>query len=138
MIDAIMKHINNYFVVDLHDDVELIIVDGSADLPFLQDGQYYLIAGSVFNDGVHKYGEGGLINETPVSVTVYSLAPPKSFLDVVDEISAYSQNEQNADTTGYTSESFGGYSYTKGTGTNGAPIGWKEVFSSKLNDWRKL
>jgi hypothetical protein len=135
VIDAVMKHINNYFVVDSH-DVELNVVNGSADLPFLQEGQYYLIAGSVFNNGVHVYGNGGLTEETPVSVTVYSLAPPKAFLDVVDEITAY--QEKNQDVTGYTSESFGGYSYSKGTGTNGAPIGWKEVFSSKLNDWRKL
>lgn len=137
MIEKVMKHINNYFVVDSH-DVELNVVDGSAYLPFLQEGQFYKIAGSVFNDGVYQYGEGGLTDETPIAVTVYSLAPPKAFLDVVDEISAYSQKEQNADTTGYTSESFGGYSYTKGTGANGAPIGWKEVFASKLNDWRKL
>lgn len=136
MIDAIMKHINNYFVVDSHDDVELNVVDGSAEFPFLQEGQYYKIAGSVFNDGVHKYGEGGLTEETPVIVKVYALAPPKAFLDIVDEIKAY--QEKNQDVTGYTSESFGGYSYSRATGSNGAPMGWKEVFANKLNDWRKL
>ena len=38
----------------------------------------------------------------------------------------------------YTSESFGGYSYTKATDANGAPIGWQKAFASRLNKWRKL
>ena len=37
-----------------------------------------------------------------------------------------------------TAESFGGYSYTKATDANGAPIGWHKAFASRLNEWRKL
>ena len=32
------------------------IKNGGIALPFLQDGQYFRIMGSVFNDGLHRYG----------------------------------------------------------------------------------
>lgn len=134
MIGEVMKHINNYFVVAIQ-EIDFVVSDGAVNLPFLQDGQYYLVSGSVFNDGVHKYGESDLVDEDEIHVKVYALAPPKAFLDLVEEISTWSTNNQSG---AYTSESFGGYSYTKATNEDGMPCGWKDVFKSKLNDWRKL
>ena len=38
----------------------------------------------------------------------------------------------------YQSESFGGYSYTKASASNGDQVDWKTVFRSRLNRWRKI
>jgi len=51
------------------------------------------------------------------------------------EISAYVTANP---ASGYVSESFGGWSGTKATGANGAPLSWKTVYGARLNRWRKI
>ena len=39
----------------------------------------------------------------------------------------------------YVSESFGGYSYTKRSGSDSGSVGgWQEAFKARLSPWRKL
>ena len=40
------------------------VENGSIALPFLQEGQFFRIVGSVFNDGVHQYPDYGRADET--------------------------------------------------------------------------
>ena len=56
----------------------------------LQDGQYYLVSGSIFNDGVYQYHKGNTapLQEETFNGVVVPLAIPKPFLSLVDEISA--------------------------------------------------
>ena len=73
---------------------------------------------------------------------IWEMRPPKSFLDLVSEISDW-QTKFGAATQGpYQSESFNGYSYSKGTATDASgksvPVTWQTTFAPYLNQWRKL
>ena len=62
MLGTILQYLNNWFVRGIYaGDYE--IKDGSIVLPFLVDGQYFRILGSLFNDGLHKYPDDGLVSE---------------------------------------------------------------------------
>ena len=107
-----------------------------APLDFLQEGQYFRIIGSVFNDGVHQHPTAQLTDED-FDGAVWAMKPPPAFVALAAEIEAYNKSDAGK-VSPYTSESFGGYAYTKATDANGAPIGWKKAFASRLNQWRKL
>ena len=113
------------------------ISDGSiSPSDFLQDGQYFRIVGSVFNDGVHRHPAHDLTDET-FDGAVWAMAVPPAVVELLQKIQEVEAATANAPTA-YTSESFGGYSYTKATDENGLPVGWRSVFKSELNRWRKL
>ena len=136
MLEQVLMHLNNWFLVPcgIHEGT-YTIEDGSIALPFLLDGQYFRIVGSVFNDGLHQYPES-LIDET-FTGSVWALAVPKSVIDLAADISAW--QEKNGDAGPYASESFGGYSYTRSTdATTGGPVTWQSVFRSRLAKWRKI
>lgn len=103
---------------------------------FLQDGQYFRIVGSVFNDGVHRHPAHELTDET-FDGAVWAMAVPPAVVELLQKIQEFEAAAANTPTA-YTSESFGGYSYTKATDENGLPVGWRSVFKSELNKWRKL
>lgn len=103
---------------------------------FLKDGQYFRIVGSTFNDGVYKYPATALTDES-FSGAVWAMNVPPDFVALADKIEVY--NEKNgAEISPYTSESFGGYAYTKATDSNGAPISWQTCFAKSIDKWRKL
>lgn len=136
MLEEVLMHLNNWFLVPdgIHEDT-YEIKDGSITLPFLDDGQYFRIVGSIFNDGLHQYPATDLTTET-FDGTVWALAVPKQIVLIADDISEW--NEKQGTPSPYTSESFGGYSYSKATGSNGMPIGWQDVFKAQLNPYRKI
>ena len=113
------------------------ISDGSiSPSNFLQNGQYFRIVGSVFNDGVHRHPAHDLTDET-FDGAVWAMAVPPAVVELLQKIQEFEASTANAPTA-YTSESFGGYSYTKATDENGLPVGWRSVFKTELNKWRKL
>lgn len=141
MLEAVLMHLKNWFVVPcgVHEGV-YTIENSTLKLPFLQNGQYYRICGSVFNDGLHKYGdiEDKLQNET-FTGTVWALAIPKAVVELSVKIEEWQSKNGEAVASPYSSESFGGYSYTKATdSTTGAVATWETVFRSQLNPYRKL
>ena len=139
MLEAVLTHLKNWFVVPrgVHAGIYKI-ESGSLELPYLQSGQYYRICGSVFNDGLHKYGEDKLIDET-FSGSVWALAIPKAVIDLAGKIEEWQTKNGAIIESPYSSESFGGYSYTKATdSTTGAPATWETVFRPQLNPYRKL
>lgn len=108
----------------------------------LLDGQYIRIVGSLLNDGVYKYPDENLKDES-FDGAVWSMAIPPSVVELAAAIEAY--NEKNADAIDkpYQSESFGGYSYSKGSGSSSGSGGgnsahWRNHFADDLNRWRKL
>lgn len=142
MLEQVLAHLKNWFL--LPDGVHpgtYTIENGGITLPFLQAGQYFRILGSVFNDGLYRYGDDmpALQDET-FSGAVWALAVPKAVLDLSEEISAWQEKYGNTADSPYTSESFGGYSYTKagGAGDGMTAGGWQGVFQSRLDRWRKL
>lgn len=139
MLTELCAELKNYFLRDRDADIhygEYTISNGSIDLPFLLDGQYFRIVGSVFNDGVHQYPAADLTDEVFYGA-VWAMAVPPTLIALTAEIEEYNKSDSGK-ASPYTSESFGGYSYTKATDANGAPIGWKKAFASRLNQWRKL
>lgn len=141
MITEICHEVKNWFAFDEDKNIGTFVISGGVITPSLdlQSNQYYRIIGSVFNDGVHKYGDASdaLTDET-FTGAVWFMRVPKEFLDLVDEISTWSTNNATALNSPYQSESFGGYSYSKASGNNGKGYTWKDAFGSRLNRWRKV
>ena len=114
------------------------ISDGSLlDVDFLQDGQYFRIVGSVFNDGVYIYPEYGLKDET-FDGSIWPMSVPAEVRCLAAEIDEYWHTHDDDKTPEFNSESFGGYSYTRATNSDGLPLTWRDVFRKRLNPWRKL
>lgn len=136
MLDEILAEIRNYFIVNVHSGKFEVIGGNLSPLDFLKDGQYFKIHGSIFNDGVYRYPESGLVDET-FSGEIWALAVPPTLIALVADIEDY-EKKAKENVSPFASESFGGYSYTKATDGNGSPLTWKTVFAKKLNRWRKI
>lgn len=134
MLETILMHLNNWFLVPdgVHEDT-YTIEDGGITLPFLASGQYFRICGSVFNDGLHQYPAENLTDEV-FDGTVWALAVPRQLANLADEIKVWAVKNQPS---AYTSESFGGYSYSKATNSKGMAVGWRDVFAAQLAPWKK-
>lgn len=145
MLNEICEHLHNFF--DKRDDGEYIdrsagtftILNGliSPLSSSLIAGQYIRIVGSLLNDGIYllpsNFTISSLVNET-FTGAVFGLEIKRDLVTLDSEITAYVAANP---ASGYVSESFGGWSGTKATGANGAPISWKSVYAARLNRWRK-
>lgn len=154
MLEQLLKHLKNWFRV--RNNVDGIysgtytIESGSITLPFLQNGQYFRIVGSVFNDGLYIYGESIKdgngndieLTEETFSGAVWALALPKAIISLAKEIEEWQAKYGDIVTSPYSSESFGGYSYSKSTSGNAedgsSTSGWEGAFRTRLNQWRKI
>lgn len=141
MLEQILDHIHNYFVKEeTYGEFEIrsgvLIFDG------LLEGQYFKIEGSVLNDGVHRYPDEQLRDET-FNGCVKSLAVPNSLLMLADEIEDWADKYGEVASSPFQSESFGNYSYSKGGGANrdssgGGTTTWQDIFRTRLNAYRKI
>ena len=145
MLTELCQELRNWFDRERHTG-SFTIVGGVLTADFLLPGQYYRVMGSVFNDGVHQYGDASdtLIDET-FDGSVWALAIPAAVINLAAEIAEWQTKYGGADSPAmspFSAESFGGYSYSKGSGggsgRTAASVSWKDVFSGKLNAWRKL
>ena len=139
MLEQVLMNIRNWFTVDggIHSGT-FTIKDGGITLPFLADGQYFRICGSVFNDGLHRYPATDLVDEE-FSGAILELAIPPAVVDLADEIGAWQEKNGEASASPYQSESFGGYSYSKATDSaSGGAVTWQSVFKRQLSAWRKI
>lgn len=140
LLAEICSWLHNWFVVPggIHIDTYTVETDSLA-LPFLKDGQYYRVIGSVYNDGIHQYGENDLYTETFYGA-VWALALPPALISIAGEIEKWNADNAAALSSPYQSESFGGYSYTMAgrSDNNGGKTTWRDVFGARLVQWRKL
>ena len=138
ILTEICAELRNWFVVPDGVHIQTYNISGGSiePLDFLQDGQYFRIVGSVFNDGVYQYPATSLTDEV-FEGAVWSMAVPPAVIDLSAEIDEYNKSDAGK-VSPFTSESFGGYAYTKATDASGAPLGWQKAFASRLNRWRKL
>lgn len=140
MLTEICQEIRNWF-----DRVRIsgtfTISGGSINIPQALEGQYFRIIGSVFNDGVHKYPATDLKDET-FKGAVWLLAIPTDLEALSNEIETWLADNSAVITSPYSSESFGGYSYTKASANRGDSsadgLSWQTMFGSRLNRWRKI
>lgn len=113
------------------------IKNGRADLPFLIYGQYFIVEGSIMNDGCYQYGIDDEMNDEVFDGVIYGLRLTPTFKGIIDEMTAY--QEQHKEVSPYQSESFGGYSYTlkaSQTGTGTASV--IDLFADRLNFYKKV
>lgn len=144
MLTELCQELHNWFERERHIGTFTIEAGVLTGLDLL-NGQYYRIIGSVFNDGVHKYGDAtDVLTDETFEGAVWALGIPKAVIDLAAEIAAWRAKYESTDSAAmspFNSESFGGYSYAKGgagvTSSSGAG-GWVGVFASQLNRWRKL
>lgn len=137
MITEICAELRNWFEVSKHFGTFEISGGKIAPLDFVQKDQYFRIVGSVFNDGVYKNTADLELTDEVFSGAVWAMAVPLPVIALAAEIEEYIESDVGK-ASPYISESFGGYSYTKATDSNGVPIDWKKTFASRLNKWRKL
>ena len=148
MLTELCKEINNWFNYNQPKYFgTFVVADGEIthDLD-LQEGQYFRIIGSVFNDGVHKYNDQLELQDETFEGAIWLMAIPPDVIALSKEIDDWKAKYQTIDSPSmspYNSESFGGYSYSKGGG--GSSSGsvdlsgtWQGVFADKLNHWRKI
>lgn len=139
MLEQVLMNIRNWFSVDggIYSGT-FTIEDGGIALPFLANGQYFRICGSVFNDGLHQYNVLDLTDET-FTGTIWALAIPKAVIELADEIQKWQTKNGDASVSPYQSESFGGYSYSKSTDAEtGGAVTWQSAFKQQLGAWRKI
>lgn len=154
MLEELCRELNNWFDENPKDGSkrhyfgEYAIENGGLDLTEIgiQTGQYFRIIGSVFNDGVYQYPVNGLADEI-FDGAIWAMAVPPTIVSLATEIEEW-QNKyggvNSAAMSPFTSESFGGYSYSKSSGTvsNGNGSGntgtWQSVYANRLNKWRKI
>ena len=147
MLTEICHYLKNWF--DFNQSKffgKIKIEDGSFELMSeIQEGQYYRIVGSVFNDGVHKRGEEELTDET-FDGAIWLMAIPAEVIQIAGEIKEWMAlygTAKSQNMSPYQSESFRGYSYSKASGgssggnSNAVPT-WQSVFGSRLVRWRKV
>lgn len=134
MLEQVLTYLHDDFARQTLPEQEWTIADGTMEVPGALSGQYVRIIGSVLNDGVYQYSLTGLTDET-FTGTVRLLAIPKTVLALVDEIQAWTEKNQP---TAFTSESFGGYSYSKATNADGVAASWQDVFRARLAPYRKM
>ncbi len=142
MIGQICAEVKNYFVqrdVDVHAGNYTIANGEISPVPFVRVGQYYRIVGSALNDGVYQRGVDDLqLTDEEFFGSVWSMRIPKDFLALCEEIEAWQTANAESLSGPYQSESFGGYSYSRGTSAYGGAWTWKDQFRNKLNAYRKL
>ena len=143
MIAQICAFIHNYFVHSRMAGV-FTIRNGSIELPFLVNGQYFRICGSRLNDGVHQYPATDLEDETFDGV-IWEMRVPRDVIDLAQEIQEWQTRHADALDGPFQSESFGGYSYSKPIGGGGSMTGagaqtytWQNAFAHRLKQYRKL
>lgn len=103
----------------------------------LVPGQYYRIIGSLFNDGVHKYDNTDKLTDETFEGAIWKMYVPQEVISLSTDIDTWKTKNAKAGSV-FQSESFGGYSYSKATGVNGAPFTWEDAFAMQIVRWRKL
>ena len=143
MLEAMLTHLHNWFPARNGKHAGAFVIASGVLSPDigLVSGQYYRIKGSVFNDGLHRAGDGEALTDETFTGEVWALAIPPAVIKIAEEITAWEAANAAALASPYQSESFGGYSYTKAeTGGSGAQktLTWRNVYAAKLARWRKL
>ena len=141
MLTEICAELRNYFEVPNGRHFGKFEISGGsiAPLDFLQDGQYFRIVGSVFNDGVHQYPASDLTDEV-FEGAVWAMAVPPTLIALAAEIKDWNNKYGELVNSPYASESFGGYQYSKAFGaeSSGGVVKWETVFRKQLNRYRKI
>lgn len=137
MLEQVLAHLSNWFVVPngVHFG-KYEIKGGGVALPFLVDGQYFRVMGSVLNDGLYEYPATGMTDET-FDGAIWALAIPPALISISEEMEKWQEKNGATSAGPYQSESFGGYSYTRATGANGGAATVFDAYAAQLSPYKK-
>lgn len=146
MLTTICAEIKNYFTYEQDKHFgDFAIVNGQIEPSIVYPTDYVRIVGSHLNDGVHKLSDNDLKDEGKFHGAIWVMSPPQAFLDLAEEIEAWMEKNSSPDSQAmspYQSESFGGYSYTKASGsssTSGASgANWVAAYETRLKAYRRI
>lgn len=146
MLTVICKYINNWFTYDEDKHIGTYSIEGGVINPPLtiENGRYYRIIGSKFNDGVYKYGVDVLDDESSFDGAIWLMSVPKDFIELAGKIKAWNDVNGAVDSSNmspFSSEHFDIYSYTMGGGSSsggGASVTWQSQFAKELSRYRKI
>lgn len=140
ILTEVCEYLNNYFWTKKLVG-KFTITNGNINVAGIQDGQYFRVIGSTFNDGVHLYPSSKLKDEE-FEGSVWLMAVPQTVISTALNIKEW-QDKYSSPTSPamspFTSESFGPYSYSKNAadGTAGTNS-WQSVFGSKLAQYKRM
>lgn len=151
MLTLLCEYLRNWFDEGCNKEIGEITIAGGAisvrNTPItMQNGQYFRIIGSVFNDGVHQFPDYSMSDEE-FDGAIWLMRVPPAVIALAADIEAWKAKYMGIDSPlmgPFTSESFGGYSYSKsGVGasafTDASGIsGWQAAFADRLGPWRKI
>lgn len=141
MLTEVLAYLKNWFCKSKYYG-EFTVKDGNIGVfdngvefvdNYLKDGQYFRIIGSTLNDGVYQYPAKELQDEV-FDGAVWGLAIPPAVIELAEEIDGWHKKFGEISVSPYSSESFGGYSYSKST----TEASWQTQFASRLKPWRKI
>jgi hypothetical protein len=145
-LDVLCAELKNYFIKDrsaIHlGDFE--VKDGMVSpLDFLKVGQYFRIVGSDLNDGVYLYNDEPMdLKDEVFNGAIWAMSVPPIVIALSADIDAWRAKNEALDSenmTPYTSESFDGYSYSKGGNSRGGTAtSWQSQFADRLKPYRRL
>ena len=144
MLSEICDYLRNYFDRNQPKFYGEIRIEDGALVGFedkLQNGQYFRIVNSTFNDGVYLYPASGLTDETFSNGSVWAMAVPPELISLISEMETWKTNNAYALNTPYQSESKADYSYSlksSGGSENGGAMTVINQFAGRLARWRKL
>lgn len=144
-LTKICEYLNNYFARNKEQGSFTIANGAIVNMPAslkLKEGQYFRILGSDLNDGVYVYPVTGLKDET-FDGALWSMAVPVTVIDLVADIDEWLSLYGGADSPAnspFNSESFGNYSYSKGSSVTGSSSvnTWQSAFGARLAPYRRL
>lgn len=150
MLTEMCLYLKNWFDFEQPKYFGIFKIENGA-LTSLNDGdilvpnQYYRIVGSTFNDGVYKHSGETLIDET-FNGAVWLMAVPPDVVSLATEIKEWQTKYggvESENMSPFSSESFGGYSYsklsggTKNSSVNSTPT-WQGVYADRLARYKKI
>jgi hypothetical protein len=142
MLTEICEYCHNYFRRTKR-NVKLTISGGTFTADFLKEGQYFRILGSDLNDGVYIYPATDLKDEE-FEGEIWSMVVPQAIIDLASDMEEWKEQYGAVDSPAmspYSSESFGNYSYSKGSSSSSSASAGSDVmsaFKARLNPYRKL
>lgn len=137
-IERVMRRVRNYFQRGYTEGTFAITGNVLSPAP---SAPWVKISGSAYHDGVYECCSGylqgvpeGRQDETFTGV-VWMLYPPDDFLALCEEIRDYDQKNPVG---ALQSETFGDYSYNRGSGANGGTMSWETAFAAHLAPYRRM
>lgn len=136
-IDDVMRRCCNFFERGYLDGT--FSIAGNVLSPTVNSGYVYL-SGTKHSDGAYRLGSSGqlltdeILEDETFTGRVWALNPPPAFLALCEEIKMFDEKNPAGSLQ---SESFGAYSYSRGSGTSGATT-WQEAFSGRLACFRRM